>query len=273
MDTNFKSAKTKLLSIRELKIPKDILANEARFFQFIRERVLVFIERFPKHEEQIKTALEARDYATLSVQLKEVCDRLKTVYAEDLVRDCQKKMAKLPGIKQEVVEVYVTYFLTVASMLSIDLQMVVFGASDAEKDDKNVVAANAAADKDEKYSCIRKYTLLAVDDVSFFLKILEQSLQNSRYNLVAVTSGHAALQYLQDHRPDSFLLDIEMPKMNGYELAKQIRGAGQTAPILFLTSNAQKEYVLRAIEVGAADFVLKPINRDYLLSRIEKHLQ
>ena len=269
MDTNFKSVKTKLLSIRELKLPNNILANESRLFQFMRERVLMFVECFPKQAEQIKTALGAGDYVSLAAQLKEICDRLKTVYAEDLALDCQKKMAKLPDIKQEVIETYVTYFLTVVSMLSIDLQMVAFGTLDDNVDKRNVVTT----DKNEKYSYTREYCLLAVDDVSFFLRMLEQALQDSRYNLVAVTSGQAALRYLQDHCPDLFLLDIEMPEMNGYELARQIREAGQTAPILFLTSNAQKEYVLRAIEVGAADFVLKPINREYLLARIEKHLQ
>ena len=273
---SYKITKTKLLSIREIKIPEDILGNETRLFRYTRGPMLTFIEYFPRYEEQIKATLEAKDYDALSKCLREVCDQLKLIFAVDMAYDCQKKMAKLPDIKQEVIETYVAYFLTAISMLSIDLQMAVFNKKEdneeEEKFDDDVAEKKVDKKEDEKAES-KKRRILAVDDVPFFLKTLERALQESNYELVAVTSGQVALRYLQNSRPDLFILDIEMPEMNGYELAKNIREAGHTAPILFLTSNAQQECVLRAIEAGAADFVLKPINGEYLLARIEKHIQ
>ena len=245
--------------------------SETRLFRYTRGPMLTFIENFPGQEEQIKATMEAKDYDALSKLLRGICDKLKLIFAEDIAYDCQRKMAKLPDIKQEVVETYVTYFLTAVAMLSIDLQMAVFRESD-DKEEK----FDAATDKKktDKQADVPKRRILAVDDVPFFLKTLERALQDSNnYELIAVTSGQVALRYLQNSRPDLFILDIEMPEMNGYELAKKIREAGQTAPILFLTGNAQHEYVLRAIEAGAADFVLKPINSEYLLARIEKHIE
>ena len=267
---NFNITKTKLLSIRELRIPGDVLVNEARLFQYTRGPLLTFIERFPQQEERIRDALGTQDYGALARHLRDVCGRLKVIHAEDMAYECQKKMEKLPDIKQEVVETYVTYFLTAVSMLSIDLQMVIFKETDDREANKNIVVAET---REIKRPDAPKGSILAVDDAPFFLKTLKQTLQNSDYELDVVTSGQVALQYLQNRRPNLFLLDIEMPEMNGYELAKKIREAGHTAPILFLTSNAQQECVLRAIEAGAADFVLKPINGEYLLARIEKHIQ
>ena len=268
---NFNITRTKLLSIRELKIPEDVLVSETRLFRYTRGPMLTFIEHFPTQEEQIKAALETKDYEDLSKHLRDVCDKLKLIFAEDMAYDCLRKMGKLPDIKQEVVETYVAYFLTAISMLSIDLQMAVFRKTEETEEEK--FEDDSPNKKEDEKTDVPKRCILAVDDVPFFLKTLEKALEHSRYELVAVTSGEAALRYLQNRRPDLFILDIEMPAMNGYELAQKLREAGHTAPILFLTGNAQQEYVLRAIEAGAADFVLKPINRDYLLARIDKHVQ
>jgi len=64
-----------------------------------------------------------------------------------------------------------------------------------------------------------------------------------------------------------------MPGMNGYELAREIRKSGHSAPIIFLTGNAKKDYVIKALQVGAADFIVKPVKADQLLERIGKYLK
>jgi FixJ family two-component response regulator len=63
-----------------------------------------------------------------------------------------------------------------------------------------------------------------------------------------------------------------MPKMSGYELAEKIRGNGHEAPIIFLTGNSAKEYVIRAIKAGASDFIVKPIYKENLTEKIYRHL-
>jgi FixJ family two-component response regulator len=63
-----------------------------------------------------------------------------------------------------------------------------------------------------------------------------------------------------------------MPKMNGYELAEKIRESGHEAPIIFLTGNSAKEYVIKAIKAGGSDFIVKPIYKENLTEKINKHL-
>jgi CheY-like chemotaxis protein len=98
-------------------------------------------------------------------------------------------------------------------------------------------------------------------------------LSDTRYILTCVSSGRDALKYLEKHQPDIFLLDIEMPGMDGYELAARIKESGQKAPIIFLTGNAKKEHLARAVKSGAVDFIIKPINKDVLLAKIHKYLR
>jgi len=112
--------------------------------------------------------------------------------------------------------------------------------------------------------------ILAVDDADIILHILNVFLRDSEYKLTSAASGEIALNFLQKHHPDLFILDIDMPEMNGFELAQRIRASGQTAPIIFLTSNSTEESIIKALQVGAADFIAKPICKAKLLERIAK---
>ena len=261
-DSDKKAVKAGLCSIRELKIQGGILEDDDKLYVYVRRMLQIFIESYPKHEEQIKTSLAARDYHTLSKELTDLCHRLRTIHANDLADDCQKQMERLPDIRQEKVDAYMTFFLTAVSMLSIDIQMVIYKVPDSEDE----------AYREEEWAEHITHSILAVDDEPFFLHSLETTLQDTKYKLIGVNSGASALRYLQNHKPDLFILDIDMPEMDGYELAEKIREAEHSAPIFFLTSNAKREYVTKAIEMGAADFILKPINRDYVLERIGRFI-
>jgi len=118
-----------------------------------------------------------------------------------------------------------------------------------------------------------KNTVLVVDDVSLFLMTTQKILQDAGYNVTCVNNGMAALNYLKTNQPILFILDIDMPEMNGYELAQKIIESGQNAPIIFLTGNAKQSSVVKAIEAGASDFILKPIEKNQLLERISKYIQ
>ena len=112
--------------------------------------------------------------------------------------------------------------------------------------------------------------ILAVDDADIVLHVLNAFLRGSPYKLTSAASGETALNFLQKYRPDLFILDIEMPDMDGYELAQKIRANGHTAPIIFLTGNSTEESIIKALQVGAADFIAKPISKAKLLERIAK---
>jgi CheY-like chemotaxis protein len=113
--------------------------------------------------------------------------------------------------------------------------------------------------------------ILAVDDIPVQLNMLKLALANTNYKFTGVSSADAALNFITRFTPSLFILDIEMPKMNGYELAEKIREMGHSAPIIFLTGNATKEHVIKAKKVGASDFLVKPMNDASLLIEKIKH--
>jgi len=128
--------------------------------------------------------------------------------------------------------------------------------------------ADAAAPPAPAHDGLR--SILAVDDIPVTLSLLKSVLSSSAYKFYGVTSGAAALDFLNGHAPDLFILDIEMPYMNGFELAGKIREAGHYAPIVFLTGNTTRDYVRRAMKSGASDFIVKPVNAGNVNARIKR---
>jgi CheY-like chemotaxis protein len=115
--------------------------------------------------------------------------------------------------------------------------------------------------------------ILVVDDVAFLLQSIKSHLSDTPHKVVCVTSGAEALRFIEKKTPDLYILDVEMPEMDGYELALEILEKGKTAPIIFLTGNSDTQSVAKAMSVGAKDFIVKPANKEQVLSRIAKYLQ
>ncbi len=121
----------------------------------------------------------------------------------------------------------------------------------------------------------RKSTLLIVDDVPDNLQLLVGLLSDS-YQVKAAINGEQALKALAGGSlPDLILLDVAMPKMDGYEVCRRIKANPATAdiPIIFLTSMDRSNFVARGFEAGAVDFVTKPADPPILRARIETHLK
>ena len=140
-------------------------------------------------------------------------------------------------------------------------------------DDQTPAKAKPEKGKEKKEEEKKKdINILAVDDTPIFLSLLKVALQGAGYKIACVNSGKAAMHFLQTQRiiPDLFILDIDMPEMDGYELAKKIRDYEYEAPIIFLTANATKDDVRKATEVGAADYIVKPIDHQQVLSKVKK---
>lgn len=116
---------------------------------------------------------------------------------------------------------------------------------------------------------IRKRMVLAVDDSPTILTSLKAILSND-YQFFGVTSGQAALKFLETRKPDIFIVDIEMPIMSGYELAARIKELGLIHTVVFLTGNATREYVLKALQLGVTHFLAKPCNNESLLAKLAK---
>jgi two-component system sensor histidine kinase/response regulator len=250
--------KKQLLSISELNSEKIKDLDDNQLCEYV-HNINSFIENFPEKEEGLKMALAKKDYDFFKTILSSIKEMLSNIKADDMLAECEKQISEIGNAKHEKLEAFVTYFLKSVSMLSIDLQML----KHKKKNEKAMPGARESGGPKN---------ILAIDDTEFFLCTLRTLLQNTPYKLTCTTSGKAALAFLQKSKPDLFILDIEMPEMNGYELAQKIRESGHNAPIIFLTGSSTRESVEKALRAGASDFLIKPINKAQILARITKFI-
>jgi class 3 adenylate cyclase/CheY-like chemotaxis protein len=112
-------------------------------------------------------------------------------------------------------------------------------------------------------------TIVVVDDLPQNLKLLEAILSPRGYAVVTAASGEEALEAIAGHHPDLVLLDVLMPGIDGYEVCRRLRGDPATTylPIVMVTAHGDEEKV-KAIEAGADDFLVKPIDQGELLARV-----
>ena len=124
-----------------------------------------------------------------------------------------------------------------------------------------------------RISAHEKPLIFAVDDDPVILNTINAFLGDS-YKVIALTSGDNMLKAFEKHSPELFLLDIEMPGMNGYELIKQIRAREKfkNTPILIITGLSTREAVAAARTHGASGYMLKPLSKNTLLDKIHAHL-
>lgn len=117
--------------------------------------------------------------------------------------------------------------------------------------------------------------VLIVDDVPDNLSVLHDALDESGYTVLVATSGEAALQRAAQALPDIVLLDAMMPGVDGFEVAKRLKAAAETAhiPIIFMTGLTETEHLVAALEAGGVDYVTKPIKPKEVLARMGVHLQ
>jgi two-component system, sensor histidine kinase and response regulator len=117
-------------------------------------------------------------------------------------------------------------------------------------------------------------TVLAVDDTPDNLLLLEAILSEEGYNIHTAEDGVSALEYVKASPPDLILLDVMMPGMNGYEVTEKIRSnaALPFIPILLITAFDQSS-VVEGLDVGADEFVRKPVDPEELLARVRSLLR
>ena len=121
----------------------------------------------------------------------------------------------------------------------------------------------------------KKKKILIVDDDPIQLAFAEV-IMSIEYDTVSAMSGVKSLELLQKGLvPDLILLDILMPGMDGFDVYNKIRNMDplRETPIIFLTSVSEQAQVQQALEIGAADYIIKPYNKENLLCRIKNAMQ
>ena len=115
-------------------------------------------------------------------------------------------------------------------------------------------------------------TILTVDDSRTIRDMLAITLSAAGYEVVQAEDGVEALERLRDTHPSAIVTDINMPRMDGFELIEEVRRdvAHRGTPILVLTTESEPERKARAKEAGATGWIVKPFNPDKLLDALRR---
>jgi DNA-binding response OmpR family regulator len=117
-------------------------------------------------------------------------------------------------------------------------------------------------------------TILVVDDNPTNLSVLVDLLKEDGFKVLVATDGLMALKQLERSMPDMILLDVMMPGIDGFETCRRLKGNSIThdIPVIFLSALSDTVNKLEGFEVGAIDYITKPINSEEVLARVKTHL-
>ncbi len=122
----------------------------------------------------------------------------------------------------------------------------------------------------------QKLKILVVDDYAENVELLQELLVNNGYDVIPAYSGEEALQKVSKDIPDLILLDIMMPKMDGYQVCEALREKVETKeiPIIFVTAKTEvKDWTHAIFNVGVNSYITKPINPKKLLDKVKSVLK
>lgn len=113
----------------------------------------------------------------------------------------------------------------------------------------------------------KKTTILAADDDPQLLRLITRNLQLEGYDVLAASDGQQALELIENNAPDLVLLDVMMPRMDGFTVCYRVREFS-SVPIIIITARGQDQDKVRGLDLGADDYLTKPFSVDELLARV-----
>lgn len=117
------------------------------------------------------------------------------------------------------------------------------------------------------------YHILLVEDEQTLGLLLKENLKSKGYLVKLCKHGEEGWETFKTERFDLCILDVNTPKLNGFDLAKRIRERNNIVPIMFLTANSSQEDKIKGFEFGADEYITKPFNLDELLARMKAILK
>ncbi len=118
-----------------------------------------------------------------------------------------------------------------------------------------------------------KERILIVEDEQAMRLVLRDALERQGYRVLSASDGANGLDTALREKPDLILLDVMMPKLDGFSVCKELRSLGIKIPVLMLTARGQIEDRVQGLDLGADDFLPKPFSRDELFARIRALLR
>ena len=116
-------------------------------------------------------------------------------------------------------------------------------------------------------------TILLVEDEEAMLKGLRDAFEHNGFTVLAAKDGETGLQLAEDHEPDIIILDVMLPRTDGFDVCRTLRKRGVAVPILMLTARGEEVDKVVGLEIGADDYITKPFSTRELLARVKAHLR
>ena len=114
--------------------------------------------------------------------------------------------------------------------------------------------------------------VLVVDDDPMLAELVAYNLRAEGYEVVTAADGQEGLRQFYAERPDLVILDVAMPKLDGYQVCQRIREMSDT-PVIMLTARGQEEEIIRGLDLGADDYITKPFQVNVLSARVRATLR
>ena len=135
----------------------------------------------------------------------------------------------------------------------------------SEIDDTNIKTRNE--NKTEKQ------TILAVDDEESIIDLLKFNIEKEGYNFISANNGEDGLKMVMEKSPDLIILDVMLPRMDGYTVCREIRQEKINTPIIMLSARGEEIDKILGLEIGSDDYMTKPFSTRELLARIKANLR
>lgn len=116
-------------------------------------------------------------------------------------------------------------------------------------------------------------SVLIVDDAAFSRRMLRKYVEAEGCQVLEAANGQEALKMVHQHQPNCILTDLLMPDLNGFQLLQALREQGLTIPIAIITADIQDASRQRGVELGAAEFINKPVKEDEVRQTVRQLLQ
>ncbi len=115
--------------------------------------------------------------------------------------------------------------------------------------------------------------VLIIEDELAFAKVVILNLESEGFDVRHAETGPDGLEIVRTWNPEIILLDVMLPRMDGFEVCKRIRESGNITPVLFITAKGEEDDRIRGLELGGDDYLVKPFSIDELMARVRGMLR
>ena len=275
-EVSSKEVKEQLLSVKELSAGAIKGMSDAALSEYLRTLGAFHVE-LRTMENGLKGSIRIKNYPFVLQWLNTIEEALEKIHAKKLAADCRSQIElnkDFHNIRHEKLKVYVDYLLSTMFMLSEDIEQLQLPKKIAETASESTptIKANLEYEVLSKGASPDSKEILVINKMKMFMNSVKNALSDTDYKIIGVTNAESTIIYLKNEKPDLFVVDDDLPGTDSHFLIKIIRTAGQTAPIVLTTSKITKDKMAKYVEVGVADFIMKPISIGDVKKKVEKHL-